>query len=177
MTPHRIEYSRTSRLKRRFRAATAVAAVASLGGCATMEPMTPFDMAMAAGGAALGAYTGSFFAGGITNTMMMASGAIVGGYGVYKLGRLISQGDKMAHADATKRALTAGRDGELHEWRNAETGYGGFVRTVGSYRAPSGELCRRFRAGAAVEKDVITGEGLACEIGQGQWRVLHDDLG
>ena len=142
-----------------------------------MEPMTPFDITMAAGGAAIGAYTGSFFSTGMTNATMIASGAVIGGYGGYKLGRMIAAGDKAGHADATTRALTAGTDGELHAWRNVETGHTGFVRTVGAYKGTSGETCRQFRAGAALDREILNGEGIACQTASGQWRIMHDDLG
>lgn len=162
-----------------IRGACAALAVSGLVGCSTvstMEPVTPYDIMTTAAGAAIGGYFGSFFGGSMPTEAWIASGVIVGGYGGYKLGRMVADGDIRAHNNSLLTALDQGQDGVMHHWNNAENGHTGFVRTTGAYRGTSGEVCRRYRAGAAVDKEVLTGEGIACQAPNGQWRVLHDDL-
>ncbi|MEO5336455.1 MAG: RT0821/Lpp0805 family surface protein [Magnetospirillum sp. WYHS-4] len=150
----------------------------SLVGCATenMKVNSSGLLGAALGGAA-GGLIGAQFGGGMGRTLIITGAALVGAGAGYVVARRLESSDWSMHDDAAKRALSKGRDGEVHGWQNPATGASGIFRPTRSYRMQSGELCRDYRATLAVGETVESGEGTACQGNDGLWYAMADEVG
>lgn len=147
----------------------------SVAGCATENMrMNSSGILGAALGGGAGGLIGSQFGGGTGQMLLITTGVVVGASAGYVIARRLEAGDWSMHDGTARRALTNGRDGEVMGWQNPATGASGIFRPTRSYRTQTGELCRDYRATLSVGETVESGEGTACQGGDGQWYAMAE---
>lgn len=149
---------------------TSYAAVAMAGlilaGCA--ENSGPKETSGALIGGLAGGLLGNTIGHGngrVAATVLGAAlGAVVGG----QVGRNLDEADRNYAYGAANRAFRTGR---VASWENPESGHRGQFRMRRSYRGDSG-MCRDFDHTIWVNGEPELIEGTACEMADGNWRVV-----
>lgn len=155
---------------------TALVLTILIGGCANVD-MNREEMLGTAVGAVLGGIVGYQIGGGILmNSLWATAGTIAGGTAGYVGTRTLMGTDRAAYDRTAQKGLAEAKDGEVLDWKNPETGNSGIFRPTNSFYAADGRLCRQYRATVALEDDVRSGAGMACQKPDGQWQVLADDF-
>lgn len=153
----------------------------ALSGCAGLKERTQqvtwLEVLGTVGGAAIGGVVGSQFGAGFGGSLYTAGGALVGGTLGYATARRLAPTDQALYDSTANKALAEARPGEVLSWTNAETGNSGIFRTVESYQAADGRLCRSYRTTVAFPDAVEAGGGTACRQTDGSWQQLSDELG
>lgn len=150
-------------------------AALSLGGCETMNGMNdwikenPDKVKMAA----LGGLGGLLLAGHFTGAALPAIAAGVGGAAIgWKVGSLMYDEEKEAHAEAVKFAAEGPTDKE-YAWINPETGSEGAVKAVEDTRTTAyGDKCRKIEATVKTTDDARVEQRTVCRQADGSWKIV-----
>jgi surface antigen len=154
----------------------AIVLALSIGGCANVD-MSREEMLGAAAGAAAGGFLGYQLGGGIMMNSLFASlGTVAGGAGGYYATRMLMGSDLAAYERTTQKGLAQAEDGKIFDWQNSKTGNSGIFRTIRSFQMADGRYCRQYRTTVSFDKNVRSGDGMACRQPGGQWQVVSDDF-
>ncbi len=155
---------------------TAIVLAVSLGGCADIE-MSREELIGTAAGALAGGVIGASIGGGVlVNSVFATMGTIGGGVAGYMTTRALMGTDRAEYDRTAQKGLTSADDGKVLGWQNPETGNSGIFRTIRSFYTADGSYCRQYRSTVAFEKDVHSGNGMACLRANGSWQVVSDDF-
>jgi len=155
---------------------TAIVLAASLGGCGNID-MTREEMLGAAAGAAAGGILGYQLGGSVVmNSLFATAGTVAGGAAGFYATRSLMGTDRAAYDRTAQKGLALAEDGKVLDWQNPETGNSGIFRTTRSFYKGDGQLCRQYRTTVAFEKNVQSGNGMACLGANGEWQVVSDDF-
>ena len=151
----------------------------TLAGCAErMKDMSNAEMVGTVVGAIAGGYLGLQFGGsGITQWLLAATGATLGGGVGYIAGKKLDPSDQKSHDQTTNEALANAGDGQVRSWANQETGSSGIVIPTRSFQTGDGNYCRDYRATLSVAEDLLRTTGTACQQADGAWRTVRDHPG
>jgi surface antigen len=147
----------------------------SLGGCETMYEMNdwikenPDKVKLAA----FGGLGGLLFAGHFTGAALPAIAAGVGGAAIgWKVGSLMYEEEKEAHAEAVKFAAEGPTDKE-YAWINPATGNEGAVKAVEDTRKTAGgNKCRKIEATVKTTDDARVEQRTVCRQTNGNWKIM-----
>ena len=150
-------------------------AALSLGGCESMNEMNdwikenPDKVKMAA----LGGLGGLLVAGHFTGAALPAIAGAVGGTAIgWKVGSLMYDGEKEAHAEAVKFAAEGPTDKE-YAWINPETGSEGAVKAIEDTRTTAyGDKCRKIEATVKTTDDARVEQRTVCLQKNGRWKIV-----
>ncbi len=151
-----------------------VSAALLLGACADLSPENKVMAARATGvvgGGIVGGYIGSMFGGGVGNLIFIAVGAAVGGGAGYYFGDSLLPSDHAKFESSTRFAMNNATDGELVNWTNPKTGVAGSITPTRTFYAGNNTYCRDFSASISAPEGIGNGEGRACRVGGGPWRI------
>ncbi len=145
-----------------------------LASCANVK-MTQGEALGTAAGALAGGLIGYQFGGGIGQWLYTSAGAVIGAAGGYVVGNQMYPSDQAAYDRTARQALAGAEDGQILGWSNGETGNSGIFRPTRSFYLEGDRYCRDYRATFALQNDVLTGTGTACQQADGSWRVMSGD--
>jgi len=128
-------------------------------------------------GGAAGGYAGTYIGSGITQTLAIAGGALLGTTYGYSIGDRLYPSDLFAYDATAKKALAQAPDGSISGWSNPDTGNSGIFRPTRTFTAQSGMMCRSYRSTFAFGDGAKSAEGTACKGEDGRWRILVADAG
>ncbi len=155
---------------------TAVVLAVSLGGCANID-MTREEMLVTAAGAAAGGILGYQLGGSvIMNSLFATAGTVAGGAAGFYATRALLGSDRAAYDRTAQKGLASAEDGKILDWQNPDTGNSGIFRATRSFYTGNGQYCRQYRTTVAFEKEVQSGNGMACLKANGEWQVVSDDF-
>ncbi len=155
---------------------TAVVLAVSLGGCANID-MTREEMLVTAAGAAAGGILGYQLGGGVIMSSLFATaGTVAGGAAGFYATRALLGSDRAAYDRTAQKGLASAEDGKILDWQNPDTGNSGIFRATRSFYTGNGQYCRQYRTTVAFEKEVQSGNGMACLKADGEWQVVSDDF-
>jgi len=158
---------------------TALFLAATLGGCADvdMSNMNREEMLGTAAGAAVGGILGFQLGGGLLlNSTFAALGTVGGGAAGFYTTRALMGTDRAAYERTAQKGLTELSDGLVVDWQNPETGTSGIFRPIRSFTLGDGRYCRQYRTTVSFDKNVQSGNGMACRTADGRWQVVSDDF-
>ena len=155
---------------------TAIVLVAALGGCADVQ-MSREELLGTAAGALAGGVVGASIGGTVLmNSLFATAGTVTGGVAGYMTTRAVMGSDRVQYDRTAQKGLAVAGEGQVLNWQNPETGNSGIFRTVRSFYTADGSYCRQYRSTVAFEKDVHSGNGMACLRENGIWQVVSDDF-
>jgi len=131
----------------------------------------------AVAGGAVGGYAGSYVGSGITQTLAIAGGALLGVTYGYSIGDRLYPSDLFAYEATARKALAQAPDGQISGWSNPDTGNSGIFRPTRTFTVQSGRTCRNYRSTFAFGDGTESAEGTACMWEDGRWRILVADAG
>ena len=151
------------------RTAMAIVAAAALGGCAedAGEKETLGTLLGAIGGAAIGSQIGH----GDGRTAAIAAGTLLGALAGGGAGRSLDRADRLAQADAARRARQAPL-GQTVTWNNPDSGHRGTVTAVRDGTSAGGLYCREFRQNVTIGGKTEEAYGTACRQPDGTWKLM-----
>ena len=164
-----------ARLPRSFlKACVAVCLVVSVSACSWNEERTK-TLGGVVGGV-MGGLLGSKFGSGAGRTVAIAVGATLGAM----LGQDIAAGmtdvDKAFFERTTEDTLEYGEPGEQATWSNPDSGNSGAVTAGEAYQNDDGNDCRSFETAVQVDGEDRTGQGTACRMDDGSWKVVEEPV-
>lgn len=151
----------------------AVGAVVVLGlaGCASQgrQKEQGGTLIGAAGGAVLGAQIGS----GSGRILAIAAGTLLGALLGSEIGRSLDKADRLAMADAERKAKRA-KIGETITWKNARSGNHGRITPTREGRSKKGRYCREFQQVVVIAGKEENAYGVACRQPDGNWEIVKN---
>ena len=120
------------------------------------------------GGAAGGALLGSQFGSGTGQIAATAIGTLAGALAGRQIAKGMSDTDQRRASEAERTSV---RNNEPIVWNNPETGNGGEIRPVRTYRSDSGQTCREYTHTVHIDGNPETARGTACRQSDGTWRL------
>lgn len=139
--------------------------------------MTGEEMPVTAAGAAVGGILGYQLGGGVIMSSLFATaGTVAGGAAGFYATRALRESDRAADDRTAQKGLASAGDGKILDWQNPETGNSGIFRATHSFYTGNGQYCRQYRTTVAFEKEVQSGNGMACLKANGEWQVVSDDF-
>jgi len=146
--------------------------------------MNTDEMPVSAGGALgavvggfAGGYLGSELGGGLGNLIFTGVGLAAGASYGYTIGEILLPSDQTAFNNSALQSLNEGKDGEISNWSNPETGNSGIFTATQTYHSTTGNLCRDYRATLSLSKGLAKREGTACQQADGSWRSIEENFG
>ncbi|WP_245593369.1 RT0821/Lpp0805 family surface protein [Azospirillum halopraeferens] len=130
--------------------------------------MTTGETVGTLGGAAGGALLGSQIGSGTGQIAATAVGTLLGAYAGREIARHFGQTDRTRAHSAEQQAVA---QNSTVSWNNPQSGYGGTVQPLDTYRNASGQLCREYTHTINVEGRTEAARGTACQQTDGTWRL------
>ncbi len=150
-------------------------AALSLAGCETMNGMNDWikENPNKVKIAALGGLGGLLVAGHFTGALLPAIAGGIGGAAIgWKVGSLMYDEEKEAHAEAVKFAAEGPTDKE-YAWINPETGSEGAVKAIEDTRTTAyGDKCRKIEATVKTTDDARMEQRTVCRQADGSWKIV-----
>lgn len=148
-----------------------VSAALAAGGCATS---TPVDKEVA--GAGLGGLAGALLGYGLgkghsDKEAAIVVGALLGGVAGSKIGARLNEADRVLAGRNLTETLEYGRVGTSNEWRNPDTGHGGYSVPTRTFAMADGTPCREFTTVVMVGGQQQEAYGTACRQADGSWKI------
>lgn len=144
-----------------------------LAGCTGTGDYGPKQTVAALGGAGLGALAGASVVDGDARIVGAALGTVIGGLLGNEAGKSLDRADRTAARQAQVSALEFEPTGSSTTWRNPDSGAGGTITPVRSFKTASGTPCREFQHKAKIAGKTQYLYGTACRSDDGQWQVLN----
>lgn len=150
----------------------AVAVVAAFAGaCARGDEPGPKQAIGAIGGAVLGGLLGSEIGSGSGRLWATGAGAVLGAFAGSEVGKSLDRADELYMARTTQASLEHTRTGTTSTWSNPDSGHGGTVTPVDTYRRDDGTYCREFQQTVTVGGETQQAYGTACRQPDGSWKI------
>ncbi len=143
----------------------------TLGACQTAQD-NPKQTVGTLLGAGVGALVGSQLGGGKGKLAAVAVGAIAGGLLGSELGKSLDRADKAYAERTTQNSLEYNRAGQVSSWKNPDSGNGGTITPVSTYKAADGADCREYTQTIEVGGRSEQAVGKACRQPDGTWRIV-----
>lgn len=123
-------------------------------------------------GAAGGAVVGSQFGKGSGQIVGTAVGTLLGAYAGGHIGQKLDETDRLYANQAAQDSFEYGKMHQTTTWQNPDTGHGGSVTPVKTYKAPDGTYCREFTQSVTIDGKSEQAQGTACRQADGTWKII-----
>lgn len=124
-------------------------------------------------GAGAGALLGSHVGSGKGTLVAVAIGTLAGALIGQDIGRSLDQADRFAMERNAQYALEHAPTNTATPWRNPDSGNGGEIVPVETYKAKGGEYCREYRQTVWVGGQEQQAYGTACRQPDGSWQIIR----
>ena len=151
--------------------AVALVFVSLITGCAQTGPK---EQAGAAAGAVTGAALGYGLGKGHRDqTAAIVLGAFLGGLVGQRIGQQLDAADQVMARNSVGYALEYNPTGAASNWRNPDTGNGGYTFPTRTYGSPDGAPCREYTTTVIVGGQQQSAYGTACRQPDGSWKIVN----
>jgi len=124
-------------------------------------------------GAGAGALLGSHMGDGKGTLVAVAIGTLAGALIGQDIGRSLDEADRQAMEQNAQYALEHAPTNTSTPWRNPDSGNGGQITPVETYKAKSGAYCREYQQTIWVGGKEQQAYGTACRQPDGSWEIIR----
>ncbi len=124
-------------------------------------------------GAGAGALLGSHVGEGQGRLVAVAIGTLAGALIGQDVGRTLDEADKIAMEQNAQYALEHAPTNTATPWRNPDSGNGGVITPVETYRAKTGKYCREYHQTVWIGGEQQQAYGTACRQPDGSWKIIR----
>jgi len=124
-------------------------------------------------GAGAGALLGSHVGDGKGTLVAVAIGTLAGALMGQDIGRSLDAADRIAMESNAQYALEHAPTNTATPWRNPDSGNGGQITPIETYKAKSGEYCREYQQTIWVGGKEQQAYGTACRQPDGSWKIIR----
>jgi len=144
----------------------------ALTGCQSTMENNPKQTIGTLLGAGLGGLIGAGIGSGKGQLAAVAIGVLAGTYFGSEIGKSLDAADKAYMDKSANKGLEYSRTGTKTAWKNPDSGNSGTFMPTSTYRASTGENCRKFESTIYVDGKQETATGQACRQDDGTWKVI-----
>ncbi len=124
-------------------------------------------------GAGAGALLGSHVGSGKGSLVAVAIGTLAGALIGQDIGRSLDQADRIAMEKNAQYALEHAPTNTSTPWRNPDSGNGGAITPIETYKAKSGAYCREYHQSVYIGGKEQQAYGTACRQADGSWKIIR----